>query len=188
MKTYSERENRMRVGKIFSIVLAIAAFTLTSVNFAECAYLRNVPQTLKQPNGAVIQCFATGDEHYNWLHDADNFTIIQDANTGYYVYAKKGDDGNLYSSGFTFGQVDPKSVGLEKGVQLSPQKISQSARVPRDNPEMTYAPTTGTINNLVIFIRFADDPEFTDQKSMYNEWFNSSATEANSMYNYLVVL
>ncbi|MFV0590446.1 MAG: hypothetical protein ACK5M7_03600 [Draconibacterium sp.] len=39
------------------------------------AWLENVPVTVTQPSGAIIHCFASGDEYYNWLHDANNFTI-----------------------------------------------------------------------------------------------------------------
>ncbi|MDR0368111.1 MAG: hypothetical protein LBH82_03095, partial [Bacteroidales bacterium] len=46
------------------------------------AYLKNVPQTLTQPDGSIIHCFATGDEFHNWLHDSLGYTIIQDATTG----------------------------------------------------------------------------------------------------------
>ena len=42
------------------------------------AYLKNVPQTIKQPDGTIIKCFATGDEFHNWLHDANNYTIIKE--------------------------------------------------------------------------------------------------------------
>lgn len=51
------------------------------------AYLENVPQEVTQPDGTIIQCFATGDEYYNWLHDAENYTIIRNKNTGFFVYA-----------------------------------------------------------------------------------------------------
>ena len=42
---------------------------------------------VQQPDGTVMPCFASGDEYINYLHDKDGYTIIQDKQTGYYVYA-----------------------------------------------------------------------------------------------------
>ena len=50
------------------------------------AYLRDIPITVHQPDGSVIECYATGDEYYNWLHDKDGYTIIQSQSDGYYYY------------------------------------------------------------------------------------------------------
>ena len=51
------------------------------------AYLTDQPQTLTQPDGKIVHCLASGDEFHNWLHDESGYTIIQDPETGYYVYA-----------------------------------------------------------------------------------------------------
>ena len=59
--------------KKITILAIISAFT---ISFA--AYLRNIPVTIVQPDGSEIECFSTGDEFFNRLHDADDFTIIQD--------------------------------------------------------------------------------------------------------------
>ena len=60
---------------IVSSVLFFTALLLSTNAFG--AYLRNVPLTVKQPNGVVVDCFATGDEFFNWLHDAAGYTIIR---------------------------------------------------------------------------------------------------------------
>ena len=52
------------------------------------AYLENIPVIVQQPNGSSIDCFATGDEYYARLHDANNYTIIQSNIDGYYYYAE----------------------------------------------------------------------------------------------------
>lgn len=49
----------------------------------QAAYLENIPKTITHPDGKVIQCFASGDEFHNWLHDKDNYTIIQSQKDGY---------------------------------------------------------------------------------------------------------
>lgn len=45
-----------------------------------------------------------------------------------------------------------------------------------------YAPTTGTISNLVVFIRFSDQPEFTQPLSYYEGLFNSDAKSLRNFY------
>ena len=49
------------------------------------APLKDVPQTVIQPNGETLECFASGDEYHNWLHDENGFTIIQNKETGWSV-------------------------------------------------------------------------------------------------------
>ena len=46
----------------------------------------------------------------------------------------------------------------------------------------------GILNNIVIFVRFADESQdiFPDSKALYDGMFNSSSSGANSMYNYYV--
>jgi M6 family metalloprotease-like protein len=45
-----------------------------------------------------------------------------------------------------------------------------------------YAPTTGTINNIVVFIRFSDQPEFSQPTSYYDSLFNSSPNSLKNFY------
>ena len=75
------------------------------------APLKNVNVTLTQPNGEVIHCFASGDEYYNYLHDANGFTIVQDE-SGYYVYATKDTEGKVIPTSYIVNSVDPATVGL----------------------------------------------------------------------------
>jgi M6 family metalloprotease-like protein len=49
---------------------------------------------------------------------------------------------------------------------------------------MGDAPRIGSINNLVVFIRFKNESEFTDSTAYYNRLFNDSTSSANSMINY----
>ncbi len=161
---------------------------------AEAALLLNIPVTVYQPNGERLDLLASGDEFYNWLHDQDGYTIIRDPDTGYYVYAKK-QNGNLLSSAFPVSSVrslnmmNIQSLGIQKYLLHSPEfRKNPKQQYPEGspaNPELILpAPKTGTINNIVVFIRFSDEPEFTDTISYYDGMLNSSVAGANSMYNY----
>jgi hypothetical protein len=59
--------------------------TLITLN-AFSAYFRNVPVELKQPDCQVIKCFVTGDEFHRHVHDKDNYTIVKNIETSFYVY------------------------------------------------------------------------------------------------------
>jgi len=83
------------------------------------AYLTDQPQILTQPNGEILHCLASGDEFHNWLHDENGYTIIQDPETGYYVYANLISD-KLVSTSYIAGQMDPAIMGLQPGLNAKP--------------------------------------------------------------------
>lgn len=87
----------------------------------QAAYLEKVPVVLLQPNGDTLHCFATGDDYYQWLHDKDNYTIILDETTGFYVYANV-QRGWLVPTDLIPGVDSPKEV-LSPGLNISTQKM-----------------------------------------------------------------
>ena len=161
----------------------VLSFFLISVIHSYGAYLRNVPQRIIQPDGSVLRCFASGDEFFHWLHDKEGYTIIQDPVTGYYVYATKIDQ-KLYPTKHIAGISNPRNIAIQQGVYLDQKKIAEKRNVYLEKLRMNdsyRAPTNGTLNNIVIFIRFSDQGEFSQQLSFYDGQFN---TDTNSMKNY----
>lgn len=150
------------------------------------AYLNFEPVTVNQPNGVTLNVYASGDEFYNWLHDKDGYTIIQDSKSGYYCYAFT--DGNiLLASKYVVGVVSPFLVGVKPWLTIPESEILKKRKdfYDKSPKDMADAPKTGTINNLVIYIRFVDEVEFTDSLAYYNRLFNFSTTASgNSMKNY----
>jgi M6 family metalloprotease-like protein len=176
----------VRQSRIFFIFFLL--FILIPALNVEGAYLRNFPVTVVQPSGEKLEVFASGDEFYNWLHDKDGFTIIKDPDTGYYVYATE-KNGELLSSGYTVNQIDPRDFGIDKYLKQAPEKRKAPAELfpygsPANVDQINTAPKTGTINNIVVFIRFSDESEFTDTVSNYDTMFNNNTPAANSMLNY----
>lgn len=174
------------IDRIFSILL----FTAIIFGFSEsrAAWLNNEPVTVVQPDQTVIQCFATGDEFYNWLHDAERFTIIQSAVDGYYYYAQLVGD-ELVPSSLRVGQANPRSIGLRPGINISAEQMKARRKFMEDEmnfalPEKRSEKNAGTLNNLVIYIRFSDQEEFTTDTIVNYNRFNSQTPGANSMYNY----
>ena len=93
---------------IIVVVVALLAFTTDSVHAAP---IDKFPVTVTQPDGTELHLFASGDEFFNWLQDAQGYTVIQDSVSGYYVYADLV-NGQLSPTGFVVGQIDPSSTGL----------------------------------------------------------------------------
>ncbi len=141
--------------------------------------------TVRQPDGTIIHCLATGDEFHNWLHDENDYTIMQDHATGYYVFATL-KLGQLRPTSFLPGRDDPARAGLMPGVNISSDQWAQKrASILSGTPlDIGIAPTTGTINNIVIFVRFSDDEEFTGSPAVYSDMFNASGQGVSSLYNY----
>jgi len=152
-------------------IIASLALLILSINQLSAAYLKNIPQTIYQPDGEIIECFASGDEYFNYLHDVDGYTIIQNKKDGYYYYAVKEGD-NLVPSEYLVNSVDPRTVGIEINAMISEKAYYE--KVERYNSKLNGkdAPTSGTIQNLNIFIRFSDEDEFTETRSHFDALYN----------------
>ncbi|MCX7735949.1 MAG: M6 family metalloprotease domain-containing protein [Candidatus Kapabacteria bacterium] len=172
----------------YKLIFLLILFLSTTRLFS--AYLEFVPQTVVQPDGSVLELFATGDEYYNWLHDKDGFTIMRNPEDGYLYYAEKVGD-ILVPGKLRPGKDNPAEAGLKPWLKFSYEYIKprvdeflEYRYKPIDDSkrDRVQTPKTGTINNIVIFIRFSDESEFTDQRSTYESMFN--AESGNSMKNY----
>lgn len=145
-----------------------------------------LPLSFEQPDGSKIEIYASGDEFHNWLHDKDNFSIVQN-DEGWYVYARQ-DGENVAPTSLIVGQSLEHQRSLSPGVNLSPAKIA--ARYERLAHMRDYsnarAPHAGQLNNLVVYIRFSDDPPFSYTIPYYDDMLNNSAPNANSMKNYFI--
>ena len=167
-----------------TILLLAAFFCLIG---AHAAYLRDVPMTLNQPDGAVLHCYASGDEFFNYLHDENGFTIMQHPQTGFYVYADKR-DGKLVATEYVAGRVDPTSIDLQPFNLISPEEWIARRNAwhekEKQNVNRDVIPNHGTLNNISIFIRFSDDAEFINTYSSIDNMFNDVSANAVSMRSY----
>lgn len=171
-------------------LLSIVLLVVMTISGILAAPLKNVPCTITQPNGELIHCFVSGDEFFNYYHDAAGYTIIMN-NEGYYTYGVE-QDGTVVPSEFIVGQIDPATVAtLAPGARISNETIMarryERARQIRDNDP---APRTrdanhGMMNNLVVFISFAGDTVFPKTFSQVDAMFNDTSSSAsNSLKNY----
>lgn len=164
---------------------------------AFAAYIKDYPVTLTQPDGSVLNCFASGDEFYNWYHDENDFTIIADAE-GFYCYAIVSDD-EVVASEYKVGSVDPASVGIAPNVHISAEKRMQIRndflKNTKEKPDREgFNPVKsnsnfGTMNNLVVYITFSDQSPFDKDTSFYWNMFNQDISGGEqTLKNYFEIV
>lgn len=162
----------------------LLAFLLLGVSSLFAAPFQNVKKILTQPDGTQLHCFASGDEFYNRLHDADGYTIVQ-AQNGYFVYATSDARGNIIATQHIAGKTNPKALGLEPNIVISQseyQKRRDAMKVPETR--LSNDLNHGVYNNLVIFIKFKGDNDFTTTKTEIDSMFNYNGYYDISMNNY----
>ncbi|MCK5820693.1 MAG: M6 family metalloprotease domain-containing protein [Bacteroidales bacterium] len=136
---------------------------------ARADHLTNVPMTIEQPDGTKFHCLASGDEFYNYLHDNKGYTIVLNPADGYFYYGiRQGDE--VLPSKYLVNTVIPGEVGLIPGAKISENLYRQKREAflaPMNMKGMTDAPTTGQVNQLSIYISFADDSIFETPREEY---------------------
>lgn len=180
----------MRVKRWKRWFTVASGLVIAAAGAARAAWLEDVPVVLRQPDGREVQCYITGDEYFNWVHDRLGFPVIKEPGSGWYLYGQRSGAG-LAATVHRVGEADPVAAGLVPGIPLVPGDLEQLRRdfhssALRKEPGLAgkNAPGTGVMKNLVVFIRCSDDPEFTGPVSTYNASFNSSEPGFNSVYNY----
>ena len=171
----------------------VFAFLLAFSLAAYAGYVEKFPITVTQPDGEIVHCFTSGDEFFNWVHDSNGYTLVRDPQTGVVVYAYLQND-ELVSTGYRVGSVNPASIGLLPWTIISAEKREQlrndfiNAAPPkktRKGNDILYAgQNDGVINNIVIYIRFADETEFAPKANIYDDMFNKDSANFPSMYRY----
>ena len=140
-----------------------------------------LPFTVTQPDGAVINCFVSGDEYFNWLHNREGYTIIQ-GNDGYFYWGVASGD-IVVPTTLRADQADPAGAGLAKWAKISLARYNErKAFYTMNTDQSVKAPHTGTMNNLVVYIRFNNDPEFTTTRQLYDSKFNAVSGKSLKSY------
>ncbi|HRP01301.1 MAG TPA: M6 family metalloprotease domain-containing protein [Candidatus Kapabacteria bacterium] len=172
------------------LLLYYLLIVIITVNISFSAYLSKVPQTVNQPDGTILNCYATGDEYFNRLHDANNYTIIQNEQ-GWYVYADLLND-NFVATSYIPGKDNPAANGLKSGLIYSPEKLlsfrnkfstpSKPNITQKNKDGLLSSKNKGVLNNIAIFIRFADESGFTQSTTYFDTPYNAKGQ--TSVYDY----
>ncbi len=171
--------------------ILVASSTIIGANSTKvsAAPIKDAEIKLTQPDGQVIQCYASGDEFYNYFHDSNGRAILKDEKTGYYVYGKYVKDevqpsrervteANIEN----LKQIDSDSKVNMKDVKLPKDKIQERRKLLNADKPAQRKTNTGKLNNIVIFIKFSDQDEFKTSLSKYDTDFNSK--DQASVNNY----
>ncbi|NOQ25045.1 MAG: M6 family metalloprotease domain-containing protein [Bacteroidales bacterium] len=142
-----------------------------------------LPHKITQPDGKVIECYLSGDEFFNWIHDENGFSIIKGSD-GYYYYAKKEKE-KITASSYRVNSVNPEKITeLKKWTIISKDEYIKKRdfyNIPSKN-EISNAPHAGQFNNIVIYIRFSGESEITTPRQEYDDNLNSETS--NSLKSY----
>ena len=163
------------------ISMTVGFVMLTALIFA--ALQQNIPMTISQPDGSSFSCSASGDEYFNYLHDDNGYTIIQSETDGFYYYAEKVGE-RIIASQYLVESTDPEAAGLSPGVIISQSEYNRRKNRYSQNQNTSRAPTEGVMNNLVVYIRFADQSEFGTPRSEFDGLFNDDSGTTESVYDY----
>jgi len=164
--------------KSVCVLVYILACIALSANF-----VYQKPTEYTQPDGSKLSLYVTGDEYYRRVHDDRDYTILLDPQTGYAVYAVP-ENGDIRPSQHIAGKVDPASLGIAPRLFSSnprpEQRYREQLRLSREN----RVSATGTINNVVCFVRFNDQSEFPANPTYtwYNNLFNSTTQQSLADY------
>ena len=123
--------------------------------------------TEEQPDGSEIHLHIEGDEYFHRLHDTHGYTVLRDRK--WFVYARKGDNGQLVPTALRVGQSNPAAAGLSKNilpdaaiqnarrkVMAHPQRVAGAAGAGDGQAEGVAAAVPATMKNLVVLLRFSD--------------------------------
>lgn len=148
------------------------------------ANFENLPTPVEQPDGSILNLLASGDEYANRLHDAQGYSIMQSPSDGYYYFAVL-QNGEPVPSAWRADASDPRALGLSPGINISPARYQAKVQFMNDHARKgSRGPNYGTVNNLVVYIKFSDQTEFPDPRSVYDAKFNDSDTQVYSLRNY----
>ncbi|NNE06783.1 MAG: M6 family metalloprotease domain-containing protein [Xanthomonadales bacterium] len=147
----SSHEGRVR--SLFTVIFFTFSLLASGLAWGIPAYPGAVIES--QPDGTQLELRIRGDEHFNWMEDANGYTVVREG--GWYHYATLDGNGNLVSSGLVVGQADPAAAGLSPRTLPAPSVQSQSAlAVPASQDVTVDVLPLGTVKNLVILVRFSD--------------------------------
>ncbi|MCW6085965.1 MULTISPECIES: M6 family metalloprotease domain-containing protein [Clostridium] len=171
--------------------ILVASSTIIGANNTKvsAAPINDAEVKLTQPDGQVIQCYASGDEFYNYLHDSDGRAVVKDEKTGYYVYGKyvknkvqPSRERVTKTNIENLKQIDSDSRVNMKDVKLPKDEIRERRKLLNADKPVQRTKNIGKLNNIVIFIKFSDQDEIRTNFSKYDNQFNSKIQASVNNY------
>lgn len=173
------------------VFLSIFVCGVIGITFhADAAPLEKIPYTIEQPDGEKVECFMSGDEFFNYIHDNDGNIIVKNYDTGEYVYAK------IQGKALTPGEEIVGQASRKKAYNFNAERIKfsdipdeyvkniyESSPLKQDTPIKTtgldfsgeaHKWKNKKVNNIVIFIDFPDVTFSNQDSAFYEGLFNNN--------------
>jgi len=180
------------------IVLSIAIISLLFCVTVNAAPVNGLEQTLVQPDGTEITVYFFGDEIYNYMTDSEGRVVIENLDTGYYVYATLIND-EIVPTSYPVGILDDgENTNVGRSAFLMAENIPQSEYTEAYENSRFYQNSNGVanrsltysdkdfngmkVNNIVVFIRFSNTSYTKTKKSFYDQMFNTADTSVKKYY------
>jgi M6 family metalloprotease-like protein len=166
---------------IFPVLLFISYFL-------QASFVKHLPFELTQPDGTIVNCFITGDEFNRHVHDENGYTIIQSNADGFYYFAiREGDE--LRPSKLRAESDNPASLGIKPWLLIPVRSTrdefpEMNFSIQRSTMQKAPAISRGTLSNIVIYVRFKDDPEFTKSREDFSKILESPTPSTPSLKHY----
>ncbi len=172
----------------YALLMLLTVLLTPMTHTAGGAPLHYHPVRLELPDMSSLHLFVSGDEFFNYMHDRDGYAVIQGDDL-YYYYAFQ-DDTLFTLSQYRVGETDPllieglKPVTVPSNVEAIRAAFYKEVAKQNKKAGIEYdSKWSGTFSNLVIYIRFSDQTEFTTSRSHYESRLNSlSATSVRDYY------
>jgi len=183
-------ENVSASGKVLGRIrriLLVSVLTMLFSGYLGAAPLSFRPVSKVLPDGTSISLFISGDEFFNYLHDENRFPVSLGSDGYYYFMLQEGN--NFTITDYRAGVTDPFTVpGLKKVIipgYVAGKREAFQAQMKELTDKtglLSKAKAGGVYNNLVIYIRFKNEGNFTVPRTTFDEEFNSES--GFSMRNY----
>ncbi|MFO7574072.1 MAG: M6 family metalloprotease domain-containing protein [Bacteroidales bacterium] len=167
-------------------ILAVSIYLLISCSLSS-APLFFEPRNVNLPDGRTLSLYISGDEFFNWMHDTLGYPVKKGGD-GYYYYMLQNDSIFSYTN-HRAGDYDPLSITNIKPVVI-PSNVSRKREEfyktleaeDRKNNFSFDSKYSGVYNNLVIYIKFSDQSNFTTTRTTYDNRFNSLTSSSVRHY------
>jgi M6 family metalloprotease-like protein len=173
--------------QILFLIICLLINALTDLNLS-AAPLHFEPVSKSLPDGSVINIFISGDEFFNYLHDSNGFPLGKGDDGYYYYLIQKGD--NFIPTTYRYATEDPYKIAGMKKVTIPswvPEKAKEFNKTLSDESKkkgvQSINKSAGVFNNLVIYIKFLNEANFTVARSAYDVMMNSTTESSLRYYN-----
>lgn len=175
---------RSRLSTLAATIVITFVIT-TGGNSASAAFLRDVQVTVVQPDGVPLLLYATGDEFSRAIHDKRGYRITLNED-GWPVYAVvRG--GKLVPTSIKVRGGNPSGLlswwkGVRRDLSYAEPRFASRSTVEWSYPVAQHRAAPASVENIVVFVRFADDPQFSLSLEHYEGLHNTGYVSLGGYY------